>query len=836
MKRTISALFLTVVLCMAAAFGTSVLVFAAGEAEGTGATSVSFRTDGTETQFVADESSPNEDAEGGYIVYNIGGDGSLGSFGGATINVRFMHAKAYLVYEFDLADDMTEAVLNVSGRNTAGTPFTVSYSVGDGEYTALEQGTTGASNLSVTSYALTEADALSGADNTFKIKIANADAGDMVLYKITIRDAAAVTEGNVSFAGNTADAMPYVVDSTGVGMYFNGSEAQGNLYMFNNNDITFGFLFDAEQFESVAFNTAFHMEGTYTLETKVGDDGTFAAYTAGTQINVGSEMIYLKITNTSGTDLMITSLSAAGTAPTIAAGENGNTAIPADVQEAYFSVGTDAEKSYMFGAGQDFEEAFDATHEGMTVDGHQGGSAITEPNVRKMPAGQYIAYDYDFADTITSGKLVVYAQAGITAKISVDDGASYTTLTASGVPSERGMYMFPLTEDDAFAAEDNSFRLVLQATGETYVFAVSVVSDEAAAAPVSEGVSLRPRSQESMRYLVSTSGLASYYTQGVDEGRGYFFNTTSSNAIFKVPFASGVTATTFYVNQCSNVKIELSDDGETYETVINNLLGGTGDVPYNTFDASKYIGTDGAVWVRITGNENGGGFVFDLGFSGEPANEATGTVDMENFGKYIQSVSNDGNNQGQFLRIAGAPLGADGLIWKLTGDVVFKIDLPDDVIGVEISVQGIAAVTASVYISANGQDWTMMGTADNGAKTFLNYSAVENNTSKEIYVRFSSSEYYFDSFSFNTEGIEPQGDASKPYEDGDVDFNYDDPVPGIDEYEPTVLPDPEIPEGVELSGGGCSGAAIGGGIGAAAAVLVLAVAVIAVFKKRSTRQ
>lgn len=829
MKRTISALFLTVVLCMAAAFGTSVLVFAAGEAEGTGATSVSFRTDGTETQFVADESSPVGTA--GIIKFQDEGEGLSPD----KADVLLFNVDAYAVYEFDLDDSVDKAYLTVIGG-----AFEVAYKAGeDTGYTAFAAQSV-AMKYSVRTYELDASNALKADDNTFKIRLTNNESGQICLFKLSVQAADYKVGENISASGNTLDLSSYVVDAGSTGVYFGGAEEKAMFYMKDNGHVTLGFDIDKDVFGKVTLSASFgdasgNAAGT-TPKIEYGTDGeVFTEYVAGTEIDVPEGALFVRISHGAG-DCMVRDFSLAGTAPAIAAGENGNTAIPADVQEAYFSVGTDAEKSYMFGAGQDFEEAFDATHEGMTVDGHQGGSAITEPNVRKMTAGQYIAYDYDFADTITSGKLVVYAQAGITAKISVDNGASYTTLTASGVPSERGMYMFPLTEDDAFAAEDNSFRLVLQATGETYVFAVSVVSDEAAAAPVSEGVSLRPRSQESMRYLVSTSGLASYYTQGVDEGRGYFFNTTSSNAIFKVPFASGVTATTFYVNQCSNVKIELSDDGETYETVINNLLGGTGDVPYNTFDASKYIGTDGAVWVRITGNENGGGFVFDLGFSGEPANEATGTVDMENFGQYIQSVSNDDNNQGQFLRIAGAPLGADGLIWKLTGDVVFKIDLPDDVIGVEISVQGIAAVTASVYISANGQDWTMMGTADNGAKTFLNYSAVENNASKEIYVRFSSSEYYFDSFSFNTEGIEPQGDASKPYEDGDVDFNYDDPVPGIEEYEPTVLPDPEIPEGVEVSGGGCSGAAIGGGIGAAAAVLVLAVAVIAVFKKRSTRQ
>lgn len=828
MKKKIAALLAAMILSLAAALGAMVFSFADGRTS-TGDASVFFRTDGEEEQFSESESSPSSEI----ILYPDQGEG-LGAPGAV---IRLFNPNAYAVYDFDLDDGVQTAYLSVVGGS-----FEVAYKTdADAEYIAFDR-QAAVMAYGVMTYELNADNALKGADRTFKIKLTNREGGQIRLFAIAVCSSQNVVADAVSFGGNTVNTAEYIVNSNGAGVYFGGAAEKGMLYMKPEKSVTFGFYVDPQSAAKISFSAELGWNGNATgnspyIESSA-DNQTFTAYVAGTPMEAGSGKMYFRVTNgAGGADLIISNLSLGTIAPTIASGENKNTAVPANVEEGYFKVGSDDEKAYMFGSEDDFEQSFNATHAGMVVDGHEGGSAaMTVPNARRLTAGQYVAYDFDFADTVRTGKIKVWAQAGLSAKVSTDNGETYTDLTAAGTPSARGLYIFDLTEEDAFAGAENRFRLVLQAAGESYLFAVNAHADEVAAAKVTEGVSLRPLSRESFRYLIQTNGVASYYSMGVEEGRGYFFNSTESIAVFKIPFAANVQSTAFYVNQCANVKIELSDDGESYTAVVDNLLGGTGEVPYNTFDASSYLGENGTIWVRVTGNA-GGGFIFDMGFSGEPVNQSSGVVDSDNFGKYLVSVSN-GNGIGQLLRIGGSALGADGLIWKLTGDAVFRLDLNDDAAGLQLTVQGIAAVTASIYVSADGENWTMVGTADNAEKSFLNYNALKNNESKRVYVKFSSAEYYMNGFSFTTEGIAPEGDKSKPYDDADVDFNYDGNVPGVDSYDKTVLPAPEIPDGEVVSAGGCGGNVLfaNGAIGFAFAIILTGAAVAVFCKKRGTKE
>ena len=807
-KKSIAALFASMITFVALAF-----CFFSVAADGTGDTVVRFRTDGTEGSFVTEESSSSSGNDPKIVIY---GDDDQG-IGSQRANIRLFDAGAYAVYSFDLDDGVTTAYLSIVGGS-----FTVSYQAGSADYEQLEKQTVGMP-YGIACYRLDETNALSAEDNAFKIKLTNDEGGQIRLFMISVASAPVVSEA-LEFEGNTLEALSYVVDSDSSGVYFGGAEDKGMVYLKPEKSITYAFNIDGEAMNKVAFIAGLDTVNAIGNDPKVEysiNGADFTDYVNGTSIDVPDSAIYLKITNGSGArDLMLMNLSMNG-GLVVGTGINSNTAVPVDETESYFQVGTDAETAHMFGASSDFQTEFNATHGGLTKDGHEGGYSESLPdNARKLTAGEYLVYDFDLADGIKSGKLKIHAGAGLTVKVSADCGDSYETLTAVGAPGGRGMYIFDLTENDALKNEENTFRLLIQASGENYVFAVSVHED--ADEIYSCGVSLKAWSQGGLRNLVATDNVHTYYGNAMYPS--YYFKTTDSYAIFKVKFDESVASIIFYVNQCANVKVELSGNGTDYTVVLENLLGGAGETPYNTFDASAYLTDNATVWLKMSGN-SGGGFVFDCGFSVDMPEASSAVIGMDNIQNSLYSVSNSSSGVGQLYAAAlnGEP------VFKLAGEAVFRLDLNDDAIGIVLTLGGKGDQQAELSVSKDGETFTVIGIAGKEEKSFLDYSVVKNNPDNIVYVKLSSSEYFTQGFSFTTEGIEPEGDKSKPYDDADVSFNYDEEVPDASSYPKHELTAPEIPDGESVSGG-CGGSL--NGKAALFAALLAGLASLSVIRKK----
>lgn len=757
------------------------------------------------------------------IIFGDDENNIMGGAGFATdesIPVRLVSPTGYLVYEFDLDNDITEAYFNYIS-----TGFKVEYSVdNDTNFTTfapLDGGDSAVdSNYKARSVKLTTSDALSKATRRFRIKLTNplSTGADACLYNFGVFAPSAAEKIQLTNTTLTKSGMSYLVKASGnTLLYVDGHDAEKAFALLQKEaEIIYRFKIDNTKVQKAAISIGGGgAVGSWSYSTNGTD------YTAGTATNTatvdmtGKDTVYIKVKNTAESgDLLLRNISILSD-ETVAQGVNTNPNIPANQTESYFKVGSADEEKHMFGTGADYKASFGSTHVGMVKDGHEGGWANNMGNnARQLNAGQFIAYDFDLKDDITSAKIKVHAGTDIKFKISTDNGATVKVIEPTAKPGGRGMYILELSEADALSTPDNKFRLALQANGLSYVFAVMV--HENVQGVVTEGVSFAPWSQGGLRFLEDTNNVHSYY--GHTMYQNYCFRGEDSFAIFKVKFDSAITDPVLYVTQCGNVKLEISGDGVTYTTLINNLLGGTGTVPYNTFNAKSYLGTNATIWVKISAGATDG-YVADVGFTSAKANEISGNVSMNSLEKYLYSVSNNSDKTGTMMSNNFGTALEPVKTLTFSGETVFKLDLVDTATAVKLTTKGLSG-QGSIFVSKNGTDFTQIGVLRVGSANFIDYDVCKDNSNNTVYVKIKSEAgetayNAFEIFEFTTEGLPAEGDKTKPYEDGSIDFDYDKTLPGVDELNKPYLERTEVSDGkVTFNLALCLGLSIGLGGGA----------------------
>ncbi len=766
---------------------------------------------------------------GGAGIYGNFEDTFTGGEDGKTGNKTLLLQQAgdYVDYDFNLTDSRTAARLKVYMTDAV-----VSVKPYGGEFQTLTAVNEAGDrfNRGVAVYDLTTANALSHESRRFTVRIA------------CNGSATAVLNGLVMDAANSFPTDTYTLAPLGE------SYLQG---LWETSQST------SRYFDQGQYPTVFLQPGGYaTFRMNFAPDG--AAYLLNYQ-NLGTALtvevsldnanwvtlkgqrvdraldvaetgtFYVRFTSNAG-ESFLSSLVASREETEPPVKENTNPNAPVDVGYVYFQVGTSAEEKYMFGTGEDYKASFLSTHQGMDIDGFEGGySTSLRKNARVFHGGS-VTYEFDLKDEMTAANLKIYGLADMEFLVSTDNGETYDPIYPSDAPTgnARGYYIFRINENNALKGEDNKFRLRIQGT---FGVLMSLMIENGIPGTGS-GVHFQIDGENSLRYLDSTKGLRTYYA---DKAFANYYLDRNSEMIFRVPISSDAI---LYATYCGDLQIAVASSRYGHYTpVLNSKLGTTGTPHTNTVKLSDYIGGSSVAYILVKSN-GGDAFLDSFGISNYAAEQTKGTISA--FGgseaRAIYSINNNAQGIGTAKRVTSGLSKARGI--DVGGEIIYRLNLPDDVGGVDVLLNArgqydlSASIDGETFYSA-----VQLGKKDEGLRIL---EPLVDSEDKVFYLKITNTSASDDlilySIQYTTEGVP---NYVRP-QTGEFDYGKDlpDSFPTVEKLEKAKDPDAYLleAEGEQLGENGFPWiwvTVIGGGVVVLAGLLLL---ILLLKKKKKDQQ
>ena len=436
----------------------------------------------------------------------------------------------------------------------------------------------------------------------------------------------------------------------------------------------------------------------------------------------------------------------------------------------------------MFGMGEDWKGYFENTHDGMGYDGHEGGYSTSLPYNARMFNGKYIEYEFDLEDGIDSANLKAYGVVGMEFLVSVDDGNIYEKLTTNYVPtgSGRGYYIFALDEENALAGENNKFRLKIQGS---YGALMSLMIENGAPA-ISSGTLFTIDNASSMRYVVESRGLRTYYA---DKAFANYYLDGEGTVMFRVPINAANAV--LYATYCGDLEIAVANSRNGHYTILlNSQLGTTGTPHTNAFDLSSFLNKGNTLYIQVKGHGSGA-FLDSMGISITPSNTKSGSFSTFNSSEanYLYSISNNAQGIGMAKRVTVGLSKARGI--DVGGSVVYKFNLPDAATGVDVTVKadGEFEMTASL----DGEEFISIVQTGKKKDAIRVIEPLPESENKVVYLKIAnksaSKDLILYGLSFTTEGVP---NYERP-ETSDFDYGkaLPDSFPTVEKLEKPAEPD-----------------------------------------------
>jgi hypothetical protein len=404
---------------------------------------------------------------------------------------------------------------------------------------------------------------------------------------------------------------------------------------------------------------------------------------------------------------------------------NANPNVPKDSDYIFFEVGTEEEEKYMYGTGEDYKADFNSTHEGMGIDGNEGGYSSKLPPNARLFHGQSVTYEFDLIDSAKEAILKVYGMTGMSFEVSSDNGASWVMLTPEDAPigNGRGYFILNLTEADAL--KDGSNKFLLKLAGDNGVLMCLMIQTQA---PVlTQAAHFEIRSEDSLRYVESSNALRTYYA---DKKFANYIIDDKGYTIFKIPFHESVKDAVFYVTYSGDAYIEIAGEDGQYEMLLSSLLGPSGTPHTNVYDLSGYLENNSVLYFRLSGSA-AGGFLDSMGIAVTPVDELEGGFGVFAGGeaKYLYDMAKNDKFIGLTKRLT---VGNDKARGVDSGkDVTYRLDLADTVDGVDLFVDAVGPYI--VTVSIDGKEFVAPAEIEDGGLRVL--ELLQESEDKVLYVK-----------------------------------------------------------------------------------------------------
>ncbi len=729
----------------------------------------------------------NADNYSGDGLYSNFEDTHLDGADGQTGNLTLLLQKAddYVDYDFNLTDSRTSALLKVYMTDAE-----VYVRASGGEFVKLTavNDTGDRFNRGVAIFELNESNALANPNRQFTVRIRAKDGATAVLNGMVVEAA------NAPFADNAFNLDPLgesylqaIVDTRQDTSRYFYQRTIPAVFLKQDGYVTFRMNFDPD---GACYLLTYDAVGQ-PLTAEVSLNGSTWVPLKGERVDkaldmTGTGTFYIRFTAEEGESFLVGMHASRQTTVPVLEG-NANPNAPKDITNAFFLVGTDAEKKYIFGTGEDYLASFHSTHTGMGIAGHEGGySGELPPNARLFNGGS-VTYEFDLADSITTADLKVYGLAGMQFLISTDEGETYDTITTESAPSGsgRGYYIFRLDETNALRGENNKFRL--QIKGE-YGVLIAMMIETGTPSVGNGGVFFTPTSESSLLYLDSTKDLRTYYAELAFPN---YFLDDKTELTFRVPMSSSVKSAILYATYCSDVTISVATSRNgTYTTLLTSALGSTGTPHTNTMDVSQYLGGE-ALYIRFTGSA-ACAFVDCFGIATNPSERTSDTINAYGGSESAHLFRIETNDQGIGTAKRVTVGLTKGRAIDVGGAVIYRIDLPDDAEGVDLKLDA----TGKYEISGSIDGVNFLPAMEVDAATLRIVEPLTESDSRVLYVKITNASGTDDlilrSLSYALADVPNMERPETP--DFDYDKDLPDTFPGVEKLETPTEPAPIYPE------------------------------------------
>ncbi|MBQ7163880.1 MAG: hypothetical protein IJR61_00950, partial [Clostridia bacterium] len=509
----------------------------------------------------------------------------------------------YIIYKFRMPASMTAGQLRLFGRlaRDTGNSVTVDYSFDGESWASLTVG--GAIyNTGIYRCALNEENVFAEGNKEFYIRVTAVQDG-LALYGVYVGTGASIVKDETTVINAmTENHLRYLSANNLEFIFFNSGVP--TLEILNGGSMTYYFdLPDNWANAKIAFNV---LQGS--IDMKYVAEGVEAVISSGADLekylkdnNGNTFYIVLGATgNCLFDNLTVTKAEPTGNydepeEPEIVPGkgDNLNETVPADSEEVYFNVNTEAENAYKY---YNENAAFDSTHSGIGVNDANGSWNASANNARVLRAGEYLVYDFDMADEATTARLVIYGSKALKVSVSTDNGENWTDIQTTVSPYQLGYNVYLLTEENALAGENNAFRLKIECSSTCYVNEIYVATKEVA---VEGSVRLVTHSIEMMRYFYAGSDNYTYVSY--NKTPFIFLVGKDKFVTFRFPIAEGTEVksilSTLIANPNQNVSLYVSADDEDYQYLYTATTGG-GTPPVKQFDVPEELAEAGVLYVK----------------------------------------------------------------------------------------------------------------------------------------------------------------------------------------------------------------------------------------------
>ena len=474
--------------------------------------------------------------EGGSIATNfmdtsIGGTPECGNY-----TLLLQAASDFVEYDIDLDDSVTNAVLKVHSMSAV-----VSVKAAGGEFVTLTAKNGGAADRGVNLFDLTEANALASNDNRFTVRLGS-QGGAVVLNGMAVVAEQPELAKAYSLNPLGESYLQNVVDvSAGATRYFLDATVP-TIYLHSGEYVTFYFDF-ADNAESISYG---YVNAGDVISGAISTDG--AAWTA--------------LPSASGNVEDVISLPANKAFYVRFSAEAGETFLrnlelsPKFTNKVgaqfYMPLNSLSAANEYGGTGlfENFNDSFTGGDD----------NTVNNKTLLLQAAGDYISYNMDMDDGVTSAQLKLYITGG---KVEVQpEGGEFVTLTAkNGGGFNRNIAIFDLTEADALAAASNKFTLRISYDGSTVVLNSLLI--QAGIPELNESYSLNPLGESYLQNVVDVSASTTRYFANGNEPTVFLHNGEHVTLYFD--FTDDAMSVLYAYAQLGNpLTAEVSTDGGSW--------------------------------------------------------------------------------------------------------------------------------------------------------------------------------------------------------------------------------------------------------------------------------
>jgi hypothetical protein len=488
------------------------------------------------------------------------------------LNTILFKPNASLIFQFDLRNDIQDAVLNIYGGNSS---FKVEVQAsGEGTYTEL---TARGSiiNRGTISYGIDTTNALKAANKKFIVRITNVGSSDGILYALSVNAFDKETNGSISVGAFTENELKYTFANNTVGRYHNGNNPGIQLktkdsyiiYKFNFADNLSLLHYTAETFGSDNVLLAFSADASNWVPLN-GLTGDISNNIAG----LTQKSFYIKCmadpatTNPTNDQAFLSNLSLQAIYNNAGGGIIGT---PNGIGDRYKYIRVD-----------DLAKASVFANATISNDTRAGGYGILpsdhklyEVNNQSMfiDNGGFAEFTFDLADDVNNAILKINGTGLSNVQVRAKDAGEYVNLFAQNTAKGPAVIIFNLTDDDALRNASKEFVVRINGASETVVQSILVQTqnDEIN----SFNTVVKGTTESEMKYLTDSVGLNRYFDN--------FLTPTiqmipSSYMVLNFNFADNLDTLSFDVTyaNASTAKFEMSkDNGTTWIDVGTGVSG-----------------------------------------------------------------------------------------------------------------------------------------------------------------------------------------------------------------------------------------------------------------------